>query len=80
MSAPGSVSVLEQNFNFELPTPQKMLEKFVGQTVNVVRTNPTTGAETTEVAEVLSANEGVVLKIGIVSKRVCLPALFTTAF
>lgn len=64
VSAPGSVSVLEQNFNFELLTPQKMLEKFVGQTVNVVRTNPTTGAETTEVAEVLSANEGVVLKIG----------------
>ncbi|WMW79876.1 DUF4139 domain-containing protein [Undibacterium cyanobacteriorum] len=64
VSAPGSVSVLEQNFNFELLTPQKMLEKFVGQTVNVVRTNPNTGVETTEVAEVLSANEGAVLKIG----------------
>jgi hypothetical protein len=64
ISAPGSLSVLEQNFNFELLTPQKMLEKFVGQTVNVIRTNPATGAETSEVAEVLSANEGVVLKIG----------------
>lgn len=64
VSAPGSVAVLEQNFNFELLTPQKMLEKFVGQTVNVVRTNPSTGVETTEVAEVLSANEGAVLKIG----------------
>ena len=64
ISSPGSLSVLEQNFNFELLTPQKMLEKFVGQTVNVIRTNPATGVETTEVAEVLSANEGVVLKIG----------------
>lgn len=64
ISSLGSLSVLEQNFNFELLTPQKMLEKFVGQTVNVIRTNPATGAETSEVAEVLSANEGVVLKIG----------------
>ena len=48
VSAPGSLSVLEQNFDFDLLTPQKMLEKYVGQTVNVVRTNPATGAETTE--------------------------------
>lgn len=64
VSAPGAFSVLEQNFDFDLLTPQKMLEKYVGQTVNVVRTNPATGVETTEVATVLSANNGVVLKIG----------------
>lgn len=64
ISAPGSFSVLEQNFDFDLLTPQKMLEKYVGQTVNVVRTNPATGVETTEVATVLSANNGVVLRIG----------------
>lgn len=64
VTAPGAFSVLEQNFDFDLLTPQKMLEKYVGQTVNVVRTNPATGAETSEVATVLSANEGVVLKIG----------------
>ncbi len=64
ISAPGSLSVLEQNFDFDLLTPQKLLEKYVGQNVNVVRTNPATGAETTEVAQVLAANEGVVLKIG----------------
>ena len=64
ISAPGSLNVLEQNFDFDLLTPQKMLEKYVGQTVNVVRTNPATGAETTEVATVLSANNGVVLQIG----------------
>lgn len=64
LTAPGQLSVLEQNFDFDLLTPQKMLEKYVGQTVTVVRTNPATGAETSEVATVLSANNGVVLKIG----------------
>jgi hypothetical protein len=64
ISAPGTLYVREQNFDFDLLSPQKMLEKYVGQTVNVVRTNPSTGAETTEVATVLSANGGVVLQIG----------------
>ncbi|MFZ6658269.1 DUF4139 domain-containing protein [Undibacterium sp. TJN19] len=64
LSAPGSLSVLEQNFNFDLLTPQKLLEKYVGRNINVIRTNPATGAETTETAQVLSANNGVVLKIG----------------
>ena len=64
VSAPGSLSVLEQNFDFDLLTPRKLLEKYVGQTVSVVRTNPATGAETTEQATVLAANDGVVLQIG----------------
>ncbi|MBI3730655.1 MAG: DUF4139 domain-containing protein [Burkholderiales bacterium] len=64
LSAPGSLSVVEQNFNFDLLTPQKLLEKYVGRNVNIIRTNPATGVETTESATVLSANNGVVLKIG----------------
>lgn len=64
LSAPGSLTVVEQNFDFDLLTPQKLLEKVVGQQVNVVRSHPTTGQETTEAATVLSANNGVVLKIG----------------
>ena len=64
VSAPGSLSVLEQNFDFDLLTPRKLLEKYVGQTVSVVRANPATGAETTEQATVLAANDGVVLQIG----------------
>ena len=63
-SAPGSVSVLEQNFDFDLLTPQKLLEKYVGRNVSIIRTNTATGVETTEQAQVLSANAGVVLKIG----------------
>lgn len=57
-------SVLEQNFNFDLLTPLKLLEKSVGRTVRVVTTNPQTGAETVEEAVVLSVADGVVLQIG----------------
>lgn len=64
VSAPGSLSLLEQNFDFDLLTPEKMLEKYVGKTVTIVKTNPATGIETSEKATVLSANNGVVLKIG----------------
>jgi hypothetical protein len=64
ITAPGSLTLLEQNFDFDLLSPEKMLEKYVGKTVSIVKTHPTTGVETTEKATVLSANKGVVLKIG----------------
>src|SRR5574340_308751 len=52
----------EQNFDFDLLTPQKLLEKYVGREVSVIRTHPTSGAETRETATVLATNGGVVLK------------------
>jgi hypothetical protein len=64
LSHPGAFTLLEQNFDFDLLTPAKLLEKYVGRTVRIVKTHPTTGAETVETAQVLSANGGVVLKIG----------------
>lgn len=64
LTLPGALQLLEQNFDFDLLTPQKLLEKSVGQTVRVIRTNSATGTETTESAEVLSVAQGVVLKIG----------------
>jgi hypothetical protein len=64
INAPGSLNLLEQNFDFYLLTPQKMLEKYVGKTVSIIKTNYKTGEETTEQAMVLAANNGVVLKIG----------------
>ena len=54
--------LIEQNFDFDLLTPQKLLEKYVGQTVTVMRTHPTTGADSREDAIVLATNGGVVLK------------------
>ena len=59
-----ALSVIEQNFNFDLLTPAKLLEKNVGRQIRVIRTNPATGKETVEEATVLSAQNGVVLKIG----------------
>ena len=52
----------EQNFDFDLLTPAKLLEKYVGREVIVIRSHPTTGAETRETATVLSTNNGVVLR------------------
>jgi hypothetical protein len=62
--AAADISILEQNFDFDLLTPAKLMEKAVGQEVTIVRVNPATGAETREQAQVLATNGGVVLKIG----------------
>jgi hypothetical protein len=64
LSHPGSFTLLEQNFDFDLLTPAKLLEKYVGRTVRIARTHPTTGVDSLETATVLAANSGVVLKIG----------------
>jgi hypothetical protein len=58
------LSIVEQNFDYDLLSPEKLMEKAVGHTVTIVRTNPGTGAETRETAQVLATNGGVVLKIG----------------
>lgn len=57
-----TITLLEQNFEFDLLTPQKLIEKFVGREIGVVRTHPQSGDEVTEKAILLSANQGVVLK------------------
>ncbi len=62
--AADGTSIVEQNFDYDLLTPAKLMEKAVGQTITIIRTNPATGSETRERAKVLSVNNGVVLKIG----------------
>src|SRR5580658_7506168 len=62
--AAADISIVEQNFDFDLLTPAKLMEKAVGQEVTLVRVTPGTGAETREKALVLATNGGVVLKIG----------------
>jgi hypothetical protein len=62
MSNPAGFRLQEQNFDFDLLTPQKLLEKYVGRELEVVKVNPATGAETRETARVLSTNNGVVLQ------------------
>jgi hypothetical protein len=58
------VGIVEQNFDYDLLTPDKLMEKAVGKQVQIVRINPGNGAQVTETATVLSVNGGVVLKIG----------------
>src|SRR5688500_8191959 len=58
------IGIVEQNFDFDLLSPSALMQKAVGQTVTLVRTNPGTGAETRERARILAVNGGVVMQIG----------------
>ncbi len=66
LTAPRDFWVAEQNFDFDLLTPQKLLEKYVGEQVTVVRSLPAadgSGAkEVREEATVLATNAGTVLQ------------------
>ena len=58
------LSIVEQNFEYDLLTPAALMQNAVGQTVTLVRVNPATGAEVRERARILAANAGVVIQIG----------------
>ncbi len=61
----GELAVLEQNFDYDLLTPEQLLAKFVGREIGLVRTHPQTGEEKRESATLLSvANGGVVFRFG----------------
>lgn len=66
LTHPKDFWVAEQNFDFDLLTPQKLLEKYVGEKVAVVRSVPNpegAGArEIREEATVLATNNGTVLQ------------------
>ena len=51
--------IVEQNFDYDLLSPESLMEKAVGQSVTLLRTNPATGAETRERATVLAVNGGI---------------------
>ena len=57
-------AIVEQNFDYDLLSPGKLMEKAVGKTVTIVRVNSATGAETREAAKILATNGGVVMQIG----------------
>ena len=64
LNYPDGFRLIEQNFDFDLLTPQKLLEKYVGKKVKIVKTHPMTGKEKLLDAVVLSVNNGVVLRVG----------------
>jgi hypothetical protein len=59
-----SFSVLEQNYRFDLLTPETLLEKFVGRNVRAYRYHEATGKEDVTDAKLLSVNNGAILQIG----------------
>jgi hypothetical protein len=58
LSSPGGLNVFEQNYRYDLLTPQKLLEKYVGKKVKLHRYSEKLGTEQTVDAEVVSFNEG----------------------
>lgn len=59
----GSVRILEQNYEYDLISPSKLMEKYVGRTVRLLNKNK--DLDFVEVsAELLSINEGPVYRIG----------------
>ena len=42
------LTIHEQNFDFDLLTPQKLLEKYTGKYIRIININPATGKETTD--------------------------------
>lgn len=58
------IDVVEQNFDYDLLSPDSLMRKAEGQTITLLRTNQATGAETRDTAKVLAVNGGVVLETG----------------
>ena len=59
LSQPNALSVLEQNYEYDLLSPAKLLDKYVGKEVKLVTKNPYTDKEEIVSATVLSNNSGV---------------------
>ena len=57
------IGVVEQNFDYDLLTPEKLMDKAIGQIVTLVRRDEA-GKETRESARVLANNNGTVVQIG----------------
>ena len=60
----GGLEILEQNFEYDLLSPESLLQKYVGREVSLVRQNPESGADLPpQQALVLAAGQGTVLQV-----------------
>lgn len=59
-----SFQVLEQNYEYDLLNPQKLMDKYVGKEVKLYQKNPYTEREEVVSATLLSNNGGPIFKIG----------------
>lgn len=63
LASAGGLSVLEQNYRYDLLSPDNLLKKYLGKQVKVYRYNEHTGSEEEKLATILSVEGGVVLNI-----------------
>ncbi|MDD5656789.1 MAG: DUF4139 domain-containing protein [Elusimicrobia bacterium] len=64
LSAPGDFSVLEQNYEYDLINESRLLDKYVGKKVKLLKFNDYQDRKETVEAVLLSNNEGQVYKVG----------------
>ncbi|WP_246152966.1 DUF4139 domain-containing protein [Oryzomonas rubra] len=64
LSDAASLNVLEQNYEYDLLSPQKLLDKYVGKEVKLYQKNPYSEREEVVTATLLSNNNGPVFRIG----------------
>jgi hypothetical protein len=64
LANPESLLILEQNYEYDLLNPQKLMDKYVGKEVKLFYKNPYTEREEVVSATLLSNNGGPIYKIG----------------
>lgn len=64
LNNPPSLTILEQNYEYDLISPEKLLEKFVGRTVKIEVWNDYQGKKEIVEGTLLSTNNGLVFDIG----------------
>lgn len=62
--SPSSLQILEQNYEYDLLNPQRLLDKYVGKEIKLYYKNPYTEREEIVSATLLSNNGGPIFKIG----------------
>ena len=63
LTDPNKLKVLEQNYEYDLLNPSKLMEKYVGRTVHFITQDPETKLEKTTQAKLLSTNGGPVYQV-----------------
>jgi hypothetical protein len=64
LDAPDGLTVLEQNYRYDLLTPETLLEKYVGRHLTLARPNEEDGSDERRDAELLSVQNGPVVRVG----------------
>jgi len=64
LSDAAGLDVLEQNYEYDLLSPQKLMDKYVGKEVKLYQKNPYSEREEVVTATLLSNNNGPVYRIG----------------